>query len=106
MNKRVWIYCRVLSKTHLYLLKFQEEKLFMFAKQEHMDIVGITKEVDTAQSFQRYPIKQLLPYIRTNRIDMILVDNQNRLFSNDDLLYEFSLLCEYYHVKIVEKKSS
>ncbi|WP_028044248.1 recombinase family protein [Candidatus Stoquefichus massiliensis] len=106
MKKRVWIYCRVLSQTHLYLLKFQEKKLFSFAKREHMDIIGITKEVGSAQTFQRYPITQLLPYIKTNRIDMILVDNQKRLFSNDDLLYEFLLLCEYYHVRVIETKSS
>lgn len=71
-----------------------------------MDIIGITKEVGSAQTFQRYPIIQLLPYIKTNRIDMILVDNQKRLFSNDDLLYEFLLLCEYYHVRVIETKSS
>lgn len=106
MKQRVWIYCRVLSHSHSYLLNYQEDKLFSFAKQKNMEIIGVTKETNSGNSFQRYPIIQLLPYIKTNRIDIILVDNLKRLFSNEDHLYEFSLLCDYYHVSIIETQSS
>ncbi len=106
MNQRVWIYCRVLFQSHKELLDFQSVRLTEFARKRQMKIIGCTKEIDTGQNFQRYSITQLLPYIKTKRIDMILIENKVNLFSDDNLFYEFSLLCDYYHVKIIETKSS
>lgn len=96
----VWIHCRVSTEGKRYLLNYQEDELKNNACALNMHIVGITKDISSGKNLSSHGISQMMIAIKCRKVDAVLIYSYKRITIYDDLLEEFFMFCQMYHVNV------
>ena len=97
----VVIYCRVLNSLAKDLLDEQEFILRDFARDNHLEIVDVIKEVADGSGFASFGLQKLINKIVHRHMDAVLIYDQTRISVHDDLFIEFELICQKHEIFII-----
>ena len=103
MNEKmnVFIYCRVLDFKAKDLLEEQEHILRDFAKDNHLEIVDVIKEVADGSGFASFGLEKLINKIVHRHMDAVFIYDETRISVHDDLFIEFELICQKHEIFII-----
>jgi len=87
-GKRVWIYCRMGHDDGL-TLDCQIENLTAFARQQGLDIVGVTSEPGSGLDYDRTELKEVMLAAENKQADIVLAKDVSRIGRDmaDTILY-------------------
>lgn len=98
----VWIHCRVSERTEMYLLKFQEKRIKDILAYGNFNIIGVSKEISAGNNSKSYALNTIKSHALRNDIDAIVVTDPTRLLISDNYYQEFKLMCNMFHVEIID----
>ena len=86
-GKRCWLYLRVdTDRQHDQIgLLIQREKVYRFAEENEMRIVGETHELVSGGDIGRYGLQAMTKDAETGKMDYILACDRNRIFRGQSL---------------------
>jgi len=87
-GKRVWIYCRMGHDDGI-TLDCQIENLTAFARQQGLDIVGVTSETGSGLNYDRTGLKEVMLAAENKQADIVLAKDVSRIERDmaDTILY-------------------
>lgn len=100
----IFIFCCVSNNELRHLLNYQKDMLIILAYFLNINVISIVKEISDSKSFNTKGMQSLIYYITKQKINVLTIYNQTRLYICSDLYAEFQMMCDRYNVEIMIMK--